>query len=151
VVGNEAGGNTAAGVQRHVTADLYAYQEALVAATSDNPRVRVIEKDLGPTTLDDQHLKIVVVGTPQNIHNLDAGRHDAAFWSGVASGSVGEAAGLAAARKRPAFAWVTATPHGNEPAAGEATMRMLYELSARRDCANARRLRDLDVFIDPAR
>src|SRR4051794_28076336 len=114
VVGDEAGGNVPAGAKRHLTADLYKYQEAIVAATSGNPRVKVVEKDLGPTTLGDQDLKIVVVGTPQNIDNLDAGRKDGAFWSGVVSGRVPESAGLAAADKRPAFAWVTATPHGNE-------------------------------------
>ena len=151
VVGDEDGANVPAGVKRHLTADLYKYQEAIVAATAHNPRVKVIEKDLGPTTLDDQHLKIVVVGTPDNIDNLDAGRKDGAFWSGVVSGRVSEATGLAAVGQRPAFAWVTATPHGNEPAAGEATMRLLYEMAARTDCANARRLRNLDVFIDPAR
>src|SRR4051794_22847762 len=148
VVGNEDGGNVPAGAQRHVTADLYRYQEAVVAATAKNPRIRVIEKDLGPTTLGDQHLKIVVAGTPRHIAHLE---DDAAFWSGVVSGRVSEAQGLKAAGSRPAFAWVTATPHGNEPAAGEATMRMLYELAARKDCANAARLSKLDVFIDPAR
>ena len=148
VVGNEDGGNVPAGAQRHVTADLYAYQEAVVAATKSNPRIRVIEKDLGPTTLDDQHLKIVVVGTPEHIAHLE---DDAAFWSGVVSGRVPEAQGIKGAESRPAFAWVTATPHGNEPAAGEATMRLLYELAARKDCANAARLGKLDLFIDPAR
>ena len=51
---------------------------------------------------------------------------------------------------RPAFAWVTATPHGNEPAAGEASMRLLYEMAARLDCSNARRLQNLTTFIVPA-
>jgi hypothetical protein len=67
-----------------------------------------------------------VVGTPDNIANLDAGRNDAKFWSGVREGNISTDEGLAAVRDRPAFTWVTATPHGNEPAAGEASMRLLY-------------------------
>ena len=54
-------------------------------------------------------------------------------------------------RSRPAFAWVTATPHGSEPAAGEAISRQLYELAARTDCANLQRLNNLTLFLDPAR
>ena len=41
---------------------------------------------------------------------------------------------------RPGAGWITATPHGAEPAAGEAIARNLYELAARTDCWNARRL-----------
>lgn len=148
VVGDEAGGNVPAGAKRHVTADLYRYQEAIVAATAKNPRVKVVEKVLGPTTLGSQQLKIVVAGTPEHIAKLE---DDAAFWSGVVAGRVSEAQGLKAAGSRPAFAWVTGAPHGNEPAGGEASMRLLYELAARKDCANARRLRSLDVFVMPVR
>ena len=46
-------------------------------------------------------------------------------------GNISTEDGLAQIRSRPAFAWVTATPHGNEPAAGEASMRLLYEMAAR--------------------
>ena len=66
-------------------------------------------------------------------------------------GSVSEAAGLAAVRTRPAPAWITSTPHGAEPAAGEAIARNLYELAARTDCWNAMRLRDMDFFLLPVR
>ena len=54
-------------------------------------------------------------------------------------------------RSRPAFAWITATPHGSEPAAGEAISRQLYELAARTDCHNLQRLSNLTLFLDPAR
>ena len=43
------------------------------------------------------------------------------------------------------------TPHGNEPAGGEATVKELYELAARTDCDNAERLKNLDLFLVPAR
>ena len=50
---------------------------------------------------------------------------------------------------RPGFGWITGTPHGNEPAGGEASVKELYELAARTDCDNERRLTNLDVFIQP--
>ena len=62
-------------------------------------------------------------------------------------GNISTEEGLSQIRKRPAFTWVTATPHGNEPAAGEASMRLLYEMAARMDCSNARRLQNLTTFI----
>ena len=96
-------------------------------------------------------MQFYVISTPENIANLDGGRRDAAFWAGVRDGSVSEAAGLAAVRSRPAPAWITSTPHGAEPAAGEAIARNLYELAARTDCWNAQRLRDMDFFLLPVR
>ena len=64
-------------------------------------------------------------------------------------GNISTEEGLSQIRNRPAFTWVTATPHGNEPAAGEASMRLLYEMAARLDCSNARRLQNLTTFIVP--
>jgi hypothetical protein len=140
---------------RHITAELYAYEEALAAATANNPRVRVVVRDIGPTTgetADGRHRKFQysIVGTPQNIANVET---DAAWYRDVRAGIISSDAALADFRSnhRPALAWITETPHGNEPAGGEASIRMLYELAARTDCANMRRLNALDVFIDPAR
>jgi hypothetical protein len=145
-----AGNNSTGTSQRHLTADLYTYAQALMADVAAGERVRIIEKDIGATVLG-RRLKYYVIGTPENIANLDAGRNDGAFWRGVISGEVPASDGLAAVRTRPAFAWVTATPHGSEPAAGEAISRQLYELAARTDCHNLTRLRNLTLFIDPAR
>ena len=83
---------------------------------------------------------VMVVGTPDNIANLDAGRNDAAFWRGVIDGTTSQTAALAAVDTRPAFGWITGTPHGNEPAGGEGSTKELYELVARTDCANSQRL-----------
>jgi hypothetical protein len=135
---------------RDVTADIYTYFRAVKAATAAHPRVRMLEKPYGTSVLG-KELVFWVLSTPDNINNLDAGRKDGAFWAGVRDGSVSEAAGLAAAATRPALAWVTSTPHGAEPAAGEAIARNLYELAARTDCWNARRLKDLDYFLLPVR
>ena len=67
------------------------------------------------------------------------------------TGEVSAAEALTQVRARPAFAWITATPHGNEPAAGEAISRQLYELAARTDCHNLERINNLTLFLDPAR
>ena len=74
---------------------------------------------------------VMVVGTPDNIANLDAGRNDAAFWRGVIDGTTSQTAALAAVDTRPAFGWITGTPHGNEPAGGEGSTKELYQLVAR--------------------
>ena len=145
-----AGNNSTGSSQKHLTADLYTYAQAVMADVAQSSRVRIVEKDIGATVLG-RRLKYYAIGTPDNIANLDAGRNDGAFWSGVVSGEVPASAGLAAVRSRPAFAWVTATPHGSEPAAGEAISRELYELAARTDCHNLQRLSNLTLFLDPAR
>ena len=108
------------------------YFEAVMNATQGNPRVKMIRQRYGTSVLG-KPLYFYVISTPSNIDNLNAGRRDAPFWAGVRDGSVSEAEGLAAVRSRPAFGWVTSTPHGAEPAAGEAITRTMYELVARTD------------------
>ena len=67
------------------------------------------------------------------------------------SGEISEEVGLEAAATKPAFAWITATPHGGESAAAESITRQVYELLARTDCENERRLKLLDYFLQPVR
>jgi hypothetical protein len=150
VVGRPLGDGPTGNTGRDLTADIYKYFRAVKDATAGSSRVRMIEKSYGKSVLG-QDLAFWVLSTPENIANLDGGRKDAAFWAGVRDGSVSEAAGLAAVRSRPAPAWITSTPHGAEPAAGEAIARNMYELAARTDCWNAMRLRDMDFFLLPVR
>ena len=135
------------------TAQLSAYMQAVADAVNANPgttgqRVAVKLYQSGSSVLG-VPFYVMVVGTPDNIANLDAGRNDAAFWRGVIDGTTSQTAAMAAADSRPAFGWITGTPHGNEPAGGEGSTKELYELVARTDCANAQRLHNLDVFIQP--
>ena len=65
------------------------------------------------------------------------------------NGTTSQAAALSQVGVRPGFGWITGTPHGNEPAGGEGSVKELYDLAARTDCANAQRLSNLDVFIQP--
>lgn len=150
VTGKQLGAGGTGTSSRSSTATLYQYLDAVVADTATNPRVRVIKQSLGTTELG-RDFPMVIVGTPENIANLDAGRNDAAFWRGVRNGDISSTEALGQIDKRPAFGFITGTPHGTEPAGGDAIMRMLYELSARTDCANMRRLSALDHFLMPAR
>jgi len=135
---------------RNLNKVIVEYWDGLVAATASNPDVRVIKKDLGTSVLG-RDLAFYVIGTPEHMANLDGPNGDAAFWRGVRSGDISTQDGLDAAGSRPAFAWATATPHGGEAAAGEAITREVYELAARRDCENYKRLNNLDMFLMPVR
>ena len=135
------------------TAQLTAYMQAIVDAINGNPATtgtarRGQDVPVGTSVLG-VPFYVAVVGTPDNIANLDAGRNDAAFWRGVIDGTTSQADALSQVGVRPGFGWITGTPHGNEPAGGEASVKELYELAARTDCDNARRLANLDVFIQP--
>ncbi len=135
------------------TAGLTAYMRAVVDAINNNPAstgARVAAKIVqeGASVLGTP-FDYVVIGTPGNIANLDSGRDDQAFWRGVIDGTTSKASALSQVSSRPGFAWITGAPHGNEPAGGEASVKELYELAARTDCGNVRRLSALDLFIQP--
>ena len=135
------------------TGQLMSYVAAVRDAIAANPgttgaRVAVKVYSAGTSVLG-VPMSIIVVGTPDNIANLDSGRNDAAFWRGVIDGKTSQERALSQVGVRPAFGWITGTPHGNEPAGGEASVKELYDLTARMDCANAQRLDNLDVFIQP--
>jgi hypothetical protein len=132
------------------TVQLNAYMSALVAAVNAHGGHRVAAKMVheGNSVLG-VPIYYVVIGTPSNIANLDSGRDDQAFWRGVIDGTTSPGRALAEVGRRPAFAWITGAPHGNEPAGGEASAKELYELAARTDCDNTARLSNLDLFVQP--
>jgi hypothetical protein len=155
VLGGPATGDGLSGAtpSARKTGELMAYLAAVRDAIAANPgttgaRVAVKLYPAGTSVLG-VPMSIIVVGTPANIANLDAGRNDAAFWRGVIDGKTSQTAALAQVGVRPAFGWITGTPHGNEPAGGEASVKEVYDLTARMDCANAQRLRNMDVFVQP--
>jgi hypothetical protein len=53
------------------------------------------------------------------------------------------------AASTPAIVNVSANVHGDEPSGTDASMKLLYELAARTDCANRERLKRLVTFILP--
>jgi len=153
VLGGPTAGNGLSTGSAKKTGELMAYVAAVrdaIAANAGTTGTRVAVKVYpAGTSVLGVPMDIVVVGTPGNIANLDAGRRDAAFWRGVIDGTTSRGDALAQVDARPGFGWVTGTPHGNEPAGGEASVKVLYDLTARMDCGNVQRLADLDTFIQP--
>ncbi len=96
---------------RNLTRVINQYWDAMVEATKDNPRARLIRKYLGKSYLG-RDFSFYIAGTPENLDRLDTPDGDAAFWSGVRAGYIPTEVGIEAAGDRPAFARVTATPHG---------------------------------------
>ncbi len=145
VPGRSTGKNTTGNLQR--------YMDALVdaAATTDRVRMRGFllgQTELGRRGVAGRDIKFWALGTPDHITNVDS---DAKFLTDVRSGAISRDDALDQANDHPAFAWITATPHGNEPAAGEAIVRQTYELVARTDCANLQRIKNLTTFLMTAR
>ena len=144
---------------RNLSSVIYQYWDGIVALTANAEKnadgswkfpYQLLRRSIGVST-NGRPLNFYVLGTRENIANLDSGTNDAAFWRGVRSGEISADLGLEAAGTRPAFAWVTATPHGGESAAAESITRSLYELLARTDCENAHRMQVLDLFLMPVR
>ena len=144
---------------RNLNAVLITYWDALVNLTASDAKnadgtykypYQVIKKPLGQSALG-RPINFYVAGTREHMANLDAAGGDAEFWRGIREGTIAEQDGLDAVHSRPAFAWLTATPHGGESAAGESITRQVYELLARTDCDNARRMQNLDMFLMPVR
>lgn len=147
-----SGAGTANGTRgRNLTNVIYDYWDGLVAATANNPRVKVIKKFVGKSASGQKDIYFYVLGTPERLAKLDAPDGDAAFWRGVRAGTIPEEEGLEAAANRAAFAWITATPHGGESAAAESITRQAYELLSRTDCENLQRLNELTFFLQPVR
>jgi hypothetical protein len=152
------GGATANGVGpdpanprgRNLNSVLLEYADYLRDATANSPRVRIIKKDIGLSAVG-RPMAFYVVSNPININNLDGPSGDAAYWRGIRAGDIPEADGLEQAVTRPAFGWITATPHGDESAAGESIAREMYELAARTDCQNTQRLLKMDLFLQLVR
>ena len=86
------------------TGQLMAYMQAVVDAINNNPNTtggRVAAKIVQEgTSVLGTPFDYVVIGTPGNIANLDSGRNDQAFWTGVMDGSVSQAQALAQVNAR---------------------------------------------------
>jgi hypothetical protein len=78
VLGLPLGGGTTGTSSRQLSAVLQTYLHSLAVATANNPRVRILEKSLGVSALG-RPITYAVIGTPDNIANLDAGRNDTTF------------------------------------------------------------------------
>src|ERR1043166_5818222 len=82
---------------RHLTAELYAYADALTAATANNPRVRVITRTIGPTA-GGRAFKYSIAGTTEHIASVE---EDAAFYRAVRAGQISRDSALAEIKANP--------------------------------------------------
>ena len=96
------------------------YWDGLVAATANNPRVRLIKKPVGKTATGLRDIQFYVLATPQNMANLE---DDAAFWRGVRSGEISEEVGLRGRGHQARVRLDHGHPHGGESAAAESITR----------------------------
>jgi hypothetical protein len=99
-------------------------------------------------SVDGRDLRYAVVGRPRNVSpdGLEAIRQNILKIRDPDT-SAADAAALAATT--PAFLYVAGNVHGTEEAGADASLRVLYELADRTDCAARRILDNAVVFILP--
>ncbi len=124
------------------TAESDAYLRAVSAASP-----RVVEGVLA-TSVQGRALRYAIVGKPGNVTpaGLAEIRHDVALLRDPGT-PPSEAAKLAA--KTPEILWVAGNVHGGEESGTDASLRVLYELADRDDCAAQRVLDNALVVILP--
>jgi hypothetical protein len=138
---NTGGDNTSNNAAKKNTTVLYPYLTALANAAPE-----MIQKRSAGTTALGKEIFFLIISSPDNMNDLES---DAAFWRAVREGEIAPDEAKKAVFNRPAFAWIASNVHGDEASSAEATVRMAYELAARRDCANYQRLTNLTSFLLP--
>ena len=138
---NTGGTNALNSAAKKNTDILYPYLDELVEAA---PEI-VQKRDAGETQLG-RDIPFVIISSPANMADVD---EDAAFWRGVRSGDIPAQVARAQINSRPVFSWISSNVHGDESSSAEATIKLIYELAARRDCANYDRLEKMTSFLLP--
>jgi hypothetical protein len=113
-----------------------------VDAASD----RVVTGTLG-SSVQGRPIRYAMVSEPGALARRDA---IAATMRDLRGGAASPETAQRAASGEPAFAWIAGNVHGNEPSGADATVRLLYDLAARLDCANVERLTRLITVVVPA-
>ena len=135
------GDNTSNNAAKKNTPILYPYLTALANAAPS----MVLHRSAGTTALG-RDIPFVIISSPANIADLE---DDAEFWRDVREGEISPVEAKKAVKTRPAFAWISSNVHGDEASSAEATIKLMYELAARRDCDNYDRLEKLTSFLMP--
>ena len=138
---NTGGDNSSNNAAKKNTSVLYPYLTALAEAAPE-----MIQKRSAGTSALGRDIPFLIISSPSNMADLE---DDADFWRTVREGDISPTEAKKAVNSRPAFAWIASNVHGDEPSSGEATVRLAYELAARRDCANYQRLTNLTSFLLP--
>ena len=114
----------------------------------DGASPQVVRRDLGRKSWEGRALPYVIVSRARHLEprRLEA---TAATMRSIRRARLTSRAVRTVARKRPGIVNVASNVHGDEPSGTDASMKLLYELAARTDCANLRRLGRLVTFILP--
>jgi len=131
----------ALGSRKATTAELYAYLAAVNAAAPDRTILGTLATSHGG-----RPLKYLVVAAADEIARLD---ETAGLMARLRLAQEPPARAAEIAESHPAIAWITSNVHGNEPSGADGTMRLIYELLARTDCFNQRRLGDVVTIFQP--
>ena len=129
------------GSRKATVAELYKYLDAVHKAAPDRTILRSMAKSHGG-----RELLYLVVAAPEEIARLE---DTAAVMRRLrlAQEPASRAAELAA--EHPAIAWIASNVHGNEPSGADGSMRLIYELLARTDCFNQKRLKEVVTIFQP--
>ena len=93
-------------------------------------------------------LNYAIVGEPQNVTTAGLAAIQGAIDT-LRDPHTPEAQAQQLAEDTPAILWVDGSPHGGEESGGDASLKVLYDLAARTDCAAEQILDDAIVIIVP--
>ena len=93
-------------------------------------------------------LNYAIVGEPQNVTTAGLAAIQGAIDT-LRDPQTPEAQAQQLAEDTPAILWVDGSPHGGEESGGDASLKVLYDLAARTDCAAEQILDDAIVIIVP--
>ena len=122
------------------TDQAYAYMEAVDRASD-----RVITGSLGQRSWQSRELRYAIVGNPGRLEPAALRQIKAAAQT-LRDPQTSAAEARSLARRYPEILWVASNVHGGEESGTEGSLRVLYELADRRDCA-ARRILDNAIVV----
>jgi zinc carboxypeptidase len=129
------------GENGEVTTDqAYAYMDAV-----DRSSERVITGALDQRSWQGRELRWAIVGHSDNLGRRDLNEIAEAAQT-LRDPDTSEGRARSIARRYPAILWVTSNVHGGEESGTDASMRVLYELADRDDCA-ARQILDNSIVV----
>ena len=99
-------------------------------------------------TVEGRDLNYAIVGEPQNVTDAGLASIQGAIDT-LRDPLTSEAQAQQLAENAPAILWVDGSPHGGEESGGDASLKVLYDLAARTDCAAEQILDDAIVIIVP--
>ena len=127
-----------------VTTDqAYAYMEAVDRASD-----RVITGALGQRSWRSRELRWAIIGRPDRLQPAALEEIKAAAQT-LRDPQTSAAHARSIAQRDPAILWVASNVHGGEESGTEGSLRILYELADRRDCAANRILANSIVVLLP--